>query len=487
MKRILLILLCTFPFLASSQEQFNSCEIDSAKGLNLHIIAWYPSENNRTTNDEIMSYMLLNYIEEDERQIDYNCSGRYLINYSDSAQRYYAYYPSWDEKSDSSYEKFIAYLDLSQVKTLEISVANDNEFAKKKMDLSLIDPIRNLKELTKLESISISDGPNYPMPVEVNLAKWSCYESLVKGNTLTGFSLNQAYVSDYAVHEDLKAIHSLRKLELPYYTNNGLAELVQLESIKMPDASAFFAHSLAKVPNLKSIYNSGYNVNSYACDVFFANLISIEDTSNQLHNFHLKLTEVVAKNCAVDGFYFLCYNEKTHFTFVSDESDSAGCIASGEIRNGVPTGVWNFHVNRYGHFTKTGYPYDYTFKDPVYFPENGNWAYYYPNCVLAIEGRFQNGLKEGEWKFYDLNGKLSDTKHFRADEAEGLFITNSIPPYHNWFTADRLTYYLNNREYYFMREGALHYKGENGFESSDESETVYNKLPEMKEILKSDN
>ena len=41
---------------------------------------------------------------------------------------------------------------------------------------------------------------------------------------------------------------------------------------------------------------------------------------------------------------------------------------------------------------------------------NGSWEKYHPNGVLAAKGIMSNSLEIGEWKYYDLNGILIETK-----------------------------------------------------------------------------
>ncbi|CAN5465701.1 hypothetical protein BH11BAC3_BH11BAC3_24720 [soil metagenome] len=51
---------------------------------------------------------------------------------------------------------------------------------------------------------------------------------------------------------------------------------------------------------------------------------------------------------------------------------------------------------------------------------DSNYTAWYPNGKLQLEGKYINGDKAGEWKYYYYNGQVSDIEHYVDGELEGL-------------------------------------------------------------------
>ncbi|HLF52609.1 hypothetical protein [Flavobacterium sp.] len=54
---------------------------------------------------------------------------------------------------------------------------------------------------------------------------------------------------------------------------------------------------------------------------------------------------------------------------------------------------------------------------------NGNkLTYFFKDGTLKAEGRFENGLMEGEWKFYRATGQLWQIGNFKNSMKNGTFM-----------------------------------------------------------------
>jgi antitoxin component YwqK of YwqJK toxin-antitoxin module len=45
---------------------------------------------------------------------------------------------------------------------------------------------------------------------------------------------------------------------------------------------------------------------------------------------------------------------------------------------------------------------------------HGPYRDYWSNGVLACEGQYVNGVQEGEWRFYNLDGSLAEVLQFKG-------------------------------------------------------------------------
>ena len=54
--------------------------------------------------------------------------------------------------------------------------------------------------------------------------------------------------------------------------------------------------------------------------------------------------------------------------------------------------------------------------------DNGPFKSWYSSGQLEIEGTMKDGMRDGEWRFYHLNGKLFKKVIYRNDLAEGSVI-----------------------------------------------------------------
>lgn len=52
---------------------------------------------------------------------------------------------------------------------------------------------------------------------------------------------------------------------------------------------------------------------------------------------------------------------------------------------------------------------------------HGDYTVFYPNKNLKEKGKFENGLKTGEWKSWFENGEVQSISHWRSGKQEGLF------------------------------------------------------------------
>ncbi len=457
------------PFVNDAQERGIRCPIDSTKWLTLiHGVG--------ISDTGLVLSTGLTYEATDSETEQDGCRG-YTVLYSDSAQQFYVVEDYWDIKAETSVRRFVSWVDLKKIRTLEIDVYMVSEFPLKTIDLSKLDFAKNLKSLPNLENILVKDGQGTFQPISLNFSKWAIYKELVKQNSLLSFREHFvfAYAIDLNTHTDLQPFTSLKLLELPYNINEKLSNFQQLETVIIPDVSTFFTHSLATLPNLKSIYGLGYKKPSYSSDVFFANILSIKDTSHILHLVDNELHRLLIESQKINGFYALNRNQLSgRLELVSGEFDSLKTIAYGEIKEGKTIGVWK--LRRLNGYSSDFYFYDYNNQQQVRFPENGVWNYYYPNGILAIQGTFKKAKKHGVWKFYDITGKLQDTKTFKKDQAHGLFVNNSWPDEESFSVDARSTYYLDNSDYYYFKDDVLYHKSKFGFESSKESKRIHRKM-----------
>lgn len=51
--------------------------------------------------------------------------------------------------------------------------------------------------------------------------------------------------------------------------------------------------------------------------------------------------------------------------------------------------------------------------------EEGKWTYYYYSGGIECEGLYKDGVKDGEWRYYDADGKLKSIRNYDARNYEG--------------------------------------------------------------------
>jgi antitoxin component YwqK of YwqJK toxin-antitoxin module len=105
--------------------------------------------------------------------------------------------------------------------------------------------------------------------------------------------------------------------------------------------------------------------------------------------------------------------------------------AEEHYNNGLMTGVWKgFYDNG-----KLNYEIDFATGKAVYYYENGNkqsegkmlpgmvkdgkWTGWFENGTVNYDGTYVNGQKDGDWNFYNLQGKHTDIQTFSNGAEKG--------------------------------------------------------------------
>jgi antitoxin component YwqK of YwqJK toxin-antitoxin module len=306
-----------------------------------------------------------------------------------------------------------------KVRTLEIHFISKVDTV---FDISKLKILENL-DLHLFESITIKTNSVHNFKVELNLNKWPNYNALTKANNLAELNII-AQLCDKNLEKQLAPFRKLKKIRCNQYLSYNRIDNSCVESVNMTNPDYFFVHYLAEMPLVDYYSNetssmTGINndANSYASKAYFIYNLNIKMKHHPLHELDSLVGLNLSLNYKEDGIISLT---RSDLFPNKDTNDEGGVVlATGEVKNGVPIGNWLYKLY---HYKPENFYYDYSKQESVEFPENGSWSWRYPNGILAIEGQFKNGAKEGIWKFYDIDGNISNIKKFKKDRPRGLFI-----------------------------------------------------------------
>ncbi len=306
-------------------------------------------------------------------------------------------------------------LSVDKVRVLEIDISANVDTI---IDISTLKILEDIN-LSSFECITIKTNSMYNFFVELNLDKWPNYNAFIRSNNLQELKIF-GYINDKNFEQQIKPFGQLKTLICSNYLSFCDMEHSLLERITTAYADCFFIHHLVQLPlvDYYSIASTsvGLDVNSYTSRAFFIDNLSIKMINHPLHELDSVIRKYLSLNDVISGGVVLTMSDLYPGRTWEWRGDTL--IASGEVKNGVPQGVWTYKL----FYSKPeNYYFDYSKKESIEFPENGYWTWKYPNSVLAIEGHFKKGAKEGIWKFYDPNGNLTNIKQFKKDRPKGLF------------------------------------------------------------------
>jgi hypothetical protein len=104
-------------------------------------------------------------------------------------------------------------------------------------------------------------------------------------------------------------------------------------------------------------------------------------------------------------------------------------------------------------------------KDAKGLIKEGAFVFYYKNGVKEKEGNYTDNLREGEWKEWNKEGKLSVLNHFKKDKMVGKNIRwfTSGPAYDSTILDDN----GNGKSFGFYEDGAK--EGEGNYTAGDKN------------------
>lgn len=317
---------------------------------------------------------------------------------------------------------------LNKIKSLEIIVRGVPGYPIR-FNLNEFDPINNI-ELPQLKTLKLNT--RYDDYIVFDFSKWSVYKGVLKSQTL-----EEITVEGHIMHKNWFApFLNLKNLKIINITEHLSTELLELpkdvSELDFPNLYYFFSHHITDFPNLTKMpsFYERYDYNRlsdyYPEITFFGNAFSPTTENHPFYDINNYLEDKEQIDTTFSGKIEL--NNSDLYRNSIDSIDSIFStnyiIASGQVKNGKPVGVWKYKIHDFIIFDKDSwYFYNYSFDSinkPL--PKNGNWTYFYPDSTVAISGHLNKGLKEGEWKFYNPDGTLESVKSYKNGRPKGLFI-----------------------------------------------------------------
>jgi antitoxin component YwqK of YwqJK toxin-antitoxin module len=132
-------------------------------------------------------------------------------------------------------------------------------------------------------------------------------------------------------------------------------------------------------------------------------------------------------------------------------------LLHGFIDGDTLQGIWTFRVQeQYGFKDEESFHLNLSAELPD-IPMNGKWELKYLGGNTAISGVFKNGLKEGEWLFYNELGELVCKRYFHADTLQRTIV--------NFHMRGNL---LQSRAYFFSPNASIQ-----SFENNNKVSFIY--------------
>lgn len=97
--------------------------------------------------------------------------------------------------------------------------------------------------------------------------------------------------------------------------------------------------------------------------------------------------------------------------YTSYYADGKTISESGELKNGLRTGIWHTYLESNGAVSQE--------LQYVEGKLTGLQKYYFETGELYLEGEMVNNMREGEWEWYYENGNISSSVDFIKDKKEG--------------------------------------------------------------------
>lgn len=426
MNYILLLFLSFYHFAILCQRPPDFCEIDIQKPCEITCLVVLDS----TKAD--VKYTISN--------INKRCDGQVLILDSNLNKMYFRnqYCENWNFFFKDSIRY---YVDTFRVIQWTFNFHNPYKI---KFDVSKLDPFYKFK-ITNLQYVKIINNAERP---SLNLKKWSIIKKINECDSLKQFYV-QTTSEDYLKNNkkyinlqyDYKQLHSLNyRYDFDYSSFEKLEYFDVSNESLLESPIRFFDLRVLQIPKLKQpiyTFNNGSSKN-YTSDEFYSEKYFFFQELN--HNAHCDPINIVdslikLKKLTSNSRQKLLILNKDLYSYSKFPEDTIAC---GFIENNEMIGLWRFYFP-YMYNNDTIF-FDFS-REKVALPENGNWIYYYHTGKKAIEGSFENGKKEGEWRFYNLDGSVSYIKNFKKNLPRGFFAK-----YYNNVPFIRY-YYINSSKY----------------------------------------
>jgi len=269
-----------------------------------------------------------------------------------------------------------------------------------------------------IHNLSI-DASNYPCASEIDLDSWQQFNNLKP--QLTQFALKTAQSSDFNTNA-LLYCYQLTDLELPFHLGVGLDEFYYLERLTMPGISSVFTHQISSLPMLAemneipSLYNNQFE--TLHAERYFEVLLELKKEVYSTHETRLEtlldaIQRDLPKKWTENGEILVLENELLGYAPGSARNDT---LLHGRMKNGKRKGIWTVKfVDQYARNDWEAHHFNFSRKHKMKLTKNGAWQLKYVNKSTAIEGDFENGLKVGEWRFYNEDGSLRTQRFYEND------------------------------------------------------------------------
>ncbi|MFT6924304.1 MAG: antitoxin component YwqK of YwqJK toxin-antitoxin module [Crocinitomicaceae bacterium] len=427
MKYACVFIAIAFSFLANSQPQRQTCKFDTSEFIEL---TCYLSLNNDTMTERYeVKYHNTCYHHYEE----YSFSGEPPYIHSGLCDPYYTVFDEKLQAFKIMRHQMLVGDKFSEVDTIGIIInwkkvrginiyvhghLEDYAIKQSPIDLSELIFLKRLQP-EQLNSIYISEFNNLH-PLFINLSQWPIYDHLKNKNQLKSIQYDVQQSADKHLVEDLLPFTKVEEIFIPKNINSSLTSFPALRNVKMGNEASFH-HNLALLPNLERYFE--LNVFNYAMQTFYLNAIkkgvnaeyylSMIYETEFMHPIQYldKTIEANSPQKRVNNGEEIILN--TDLNAYYKDTDT---VAKGLRVNGEKVGIWEYRLLNHSQMILDPYYFDHSSNYEVSFPKNGDWEFKYHNGVTAISGRFKKNLKEGEWKFYKLNGDLELTSLYVHDQ-----------------------------------------------------------------------
>ncbi len=294
--------------------------------------------------------------------------------------------------------------------------------------------LEQVRYLDSLDMNSITsfeiDLEAYSCPVVIDLQEFKQFESIKSG--LRRFALKSAQNVEFDIRSLYDCPH-LWELELPFCVGGALDHFTELEVLKIPGISSVFVHQIATLPDLAdwkelpSLYDNQFE--TLHAERYFEELLPLRRTASPIVYSRLEELEETIKKYAPekwtdDGEILIMENELMEYGPGSVLNDT---LLHGFMKKGKRKGLWTVKfADQYRKSDWETHHFNFKKKMKVKFPQNGIWNLKYANNNIAISGEFKNGLKVGEWKFFNEDGTIRTQRFYKMDTLERTIVHFSI-------------------------------------------------------------
>lgn len=319
-------------------------------------------------------------------------------------------------KDDTGIEKEVSFFECKQL-LLKVEVSKDASCPEIDYDLMQSNYLDSLNFMrTNKIVLDLSD---FPCAASIDLDSWKQFDDIKPG--LKEFNLKTA--QNIAFNSNaLLGCNNLRELEIPFHFGASLDVFEALERLTMPGIASTFAHQIASLPNLtelqevSSLYSNQFE--TLHAERYFEVLLENKRAgrpfrTTRLNELCTAIQLDLPNKWTENGEILVLENELLGYAPGSVRNDT---LLHGRMKNGKRKGVWTVKfVDQYARNDWEKHQFDFNKKQKVKLPKNGAWKLKYVNKSTAIEGSLEQGLKVGEWRFYNEDGSLRTQRFYEND------------------------------------------------------------------------